>query len=107
MIYSPVNRLALSFDLTASLSYRSDRFASMASLPSLPKPISQNPHFHTKPAAHSHSLNVIPRNHSFTGHGLLNFQHGSFRAREMRVIRSSNQTEAVPGKFSLPVHLSR
>ncbi|CAL8996567.1 unnamed protein product [Prunus brigantina] len=68
----------------------------MASLPSLPKPISQNPHFHTKPAAHSHSLNVIPRNHSFTGHGLLNFQHGSFRAREMRVIRSSNQTEAVP-----------
>ncbi|PQM39143.1 D-amino-acid transaminase chloroplastic isoform X1 [Prunus yedoensis var. nudiflora] len=68
----------------------------MASLLSLPKPFSQNPHFPTKPAAHSHSLYVIPRNHSFSGHGLLHFQHGSLRAREMRVIRSSNQTEAVP-----------
>ncbi|KAM1200569.1 hypothetical protein ACFX2I_016838 [Malus domestica] len=69
--------------------------ASMASFPSLPKPISQTQHFPINPARHSRGLTVVSRNHLFSGHGLLNFQHGSFGAGEMRPIRSSNRTKAV------------
>lgn len=71
----------------------------MASLPSLPKPISQTQHFPINPARHSRGLFVVSRNHLFSGHGSLNFQHGSFGAGDMRPIRSSNRIKAVSGKF--------
>ena len=70
---------------------------SMAYLSSLPKPISQNPFTPQTTADHSHGSKVVPCRTLVLGSGFWNSQHGSFR--ELRIVKSSTQNEALVGEF--------
>ncbi|KAL5558819.1 hypothetical protein UlMin_035030 [Ulmus minor] len=63
----------------------------MASFSSLAKPIFQNPNL--PPTHRSLCSNPIPQKPSSFKHGIWYFQHRSFR--QMKVVRSSNQNEAL------------